>query len=107
MESAEDNIFLDSPQPKNEFALVDNPDNNLVDNNQQMLGGDNNLEDAESLQPQADKKKQGLSSFLPSMDQQYDEPEQEDQIENPFDMDDDKDNWWRAEWLSLFDYYSI
>lgn len=93
MESAEDNIFLDSPQPKNEFALVDNPDNNLVDNNQQMLGGDNNLEDAESLQPQADKKKQGLSSFLPSMDQQYDEPEQEDQIENPFDMDDDKDNW--------------
>ena len=78
----------------NQFApLQDNPDNTLADNNNQMLLDDNDMDNADFLKPQQNQQeKKSLASFLPSMDVN-DEPEQEDQIDNPFDIDDDKDAW--------------
>ena len=59
-----------------------------------MLLDDNDMDNADFLKPQQNQQeKKSLASFLPSMDVN-DEPEQEDQIDNPFDIDDDKDAWW-------------
>ena len=58
-----------------------------------MLLDDNDMDNADFLKPQQNQQeKKSLASFLPSMDVN-DEPEQEDQIDNPFDIDDDKDAW--------------